>query len=90
MRTQEINRLEVRDAVRDDIQQHLDWLDTDIKQLVETINDHIDHHLDFDNSIYRTKFASITVLVRPQPAHCLKLAVLNWLLFLLAIARNHA
>jgi transposase len=45
MRTQESNRLEVsRDAVRDDIQQHLDWLDADIKQLVETINDHIDHH----------------------------------------------
>lgn len=47
MRTQESNRLEVsRDAVRDDIQQHLDWLDADIKQLVETINDHIDHHPD--------------------------------------------
>jgi transposase len=45
MRTQENNRLEVsRDAVRDHIQQHLDWLDDDIKQLVETINDHIDHH----------------------------------------------
>ncbi len=47
MRTQESNRLEVsRDAVRDDIQQHLDWLDADIQQLVETINDHIDHHPD--------------------------------------------
>ena len=45
MRTQENNRLEVsRDPVRDHIQQHLDWLDDDIKQLVETINDHIAHH----------------------------------------------
>jgi transposase len=47
MRTQESNRLEVsRDAVRQDIQQHLEWLDTDIKQLVKTINDHIDDHPD--------------------------------------------
>ena len=47
MRTQESNRLDVsRDAVRQDIQQHLDWLDTDIKQLVKSINDHIDHHPD--------------------------------------------
>lgn len=47
MRTQESNRLEVsRDAVRQDIQQHLDWLDADIKQLANTINDHIDNHPD--------------------------------------------
>lgn len=45
MRTQESNRLEVaRDAVRQDIQQHLDWLDDDIKQLIKAINNHIDHH----------------------------------------------
>jgi transposase len=45
MRTQESNRLDVsRDAVRQDIQQHLNWLDADIKQLVKTINDHIDKH----------------------------------------------
>lgn len=47
MRTQESNRLEVsRDAVRNDIQQHLDWLDADIKQLIKAINDHIDNHPD--------------------------------------------
>lgn len=47
MRTQESNRLDVsRDAVRQDIQQHLDWLDGDIKQLVKAINDHIDNHPD--------------------------------------------
>lgn len=47
MRTQESNRLDVsRDAVRQDIQQHLDWLDDDIKQLVKAINDHIDNHPD--------------------------------------------
>jgi len=47
MRIQERNRLEVaRDAVHQDIQQHLDWLDADIKQLIKSINEHIDHHLD--------------------------------------------
>ncbi|OHX37045.1 IS110 family transposase [Methylomonas sp. LWB] len=47
MRTQESNRLLVaREAVRKDIQQHLDWLDTAINQLIEAINDHIDHHPD--------------------------------------------
>lgn len=47
MRTQESNRLEVaRDAVHQDIQQHLEWLDTDIRQLVKTINDHINNHPD--------------------------------------------
>lgn len=47
MRTQESNRLEVsRAAVRQDIQQHLHWLDDDIKQLVKAINDHIDNHPD--------------------------------------------
>ena len=47
MRTQESNRLEVaRDAVRQDIQQHLEWLDTDIRQLVKTLNDHINNHPD--------------------------------------------
>jgi transposase len=47
MRTQESNRLGVsRDAVQDDIQQHLDWLDNAIKQLIKTINEHIDNHPD--------------------------------------------
>lgn len=47
MRTQESNRLAVaRETVRQDIQQHLAWLDADIKQLVKTINDHIDHNPD--------------------------------------------
>jgi transposase len=47
MRAQESNRLGVaRDAVHDGIQQHLDWLDNAIKQLVKTINEHIDQHPD--------------------------------------------
>lgn len=47
MRTQESHRLEVaRDAVQDDIQQHLDWLDNAIKQLIKTIDEHIDQHPD--------------------------------------------
>jgi transposase len=45
MRTQESNRLLVaREAVRDDIQQHLDWLDKAVGQLIDAINDHIGHH----------------------------------------------
>jgi len=47
MRTQESNRLQVaREAVRKDIQQHLNWLDTAIQQLIDSINDHIDLHPD--------------------------------------------
>jgi transposase len=47
MRTQESNRLEVaRDAVRANIQAHLDWLDQQIKTLIKTINDHIDSNPD--------------------------------------------
>lgn len=47
MRTQESNRLQVaREAVRADIQLHLDWLGTAIQQLIEAINDHIDRHPD--------------------------------------------
>ncbi len=47
MRTQERHRLDVaRDAVNNDIQQHLDWLDNAIQQLVKTINVHIDKHPD--------------------------------------------
>lgn len=47
IRTQESNRLDVsRDVVRLDIQQHLDWLDANIKQLVKTINEHIDQQPD--------------------------------------------
>lgn len=43
MRTQESNRLDVaRDAVRQGIQEHLDWLDRQIKSVVKAINDHID------------------------------------------------
>ncbi len=45
MRIQESNRLEVaRDAVYDNIQAHLDWLDEQIKQLISSINKHIDQH----------------------------------------------
>ncbi|MDR3299196.1 MAG: transposase, partial [Candidatus Accumulibacter sp.] len=47
MRTQESNRLEVsREAVRGGIAQHLDWLDEQIKTLVKTIRQHIDHDPD--------------------------------------------
>ncbi len=47
MRTQESNRLDVaRNAVQSDILQHLDWLDNAVKQLVNTINEHIDQHPD--------------------------------------------
>jgi transposase len=45
MRTQESNRLDVsRDAVRDNIQHHLAWLDAEIKHLAKAINAHIDNH----------------------------------------------
>jgi transposase len=45
MRTQESNRLGVaRDAVYDNIQTHLDWLDEQIKQIIQTINNHIDQN----------------------------------------------
>jgi len=45
MRTQESNRLDVaRDAVCNNIQAHLDWLDKQIKQLIDTINEHVDQH----------------------------------------------
>ena len=47
MRTQESNRLDVaRDAVRNNIQEHLDWLDQQIKTLTEAINQHIDANPD--------------------------------------------
>ena len=43
MRTQESNRLEVsRGAVRQGIQDHLNWLDEQIKSVTKAINDHID------------------------------------------------
>jgi transposase len=43
MRTQESNRLEVsRGAVRQGIQDHLNWLDQQIKSVIKAINDHID------------------------------------------------
>ncbi len=45
MRTQKSNRLGVAcDAVYDNIQTHLDWLDEQIKQLIQTINQHIDRN----------------------------------------------
>jgi len=45
MRTQESNRLDVsREAVCNNIQDHLNWLDTEIKHLVQAINSHIDNH----------------------------------------------
>jgi transposase len=43
MRTQESNRIEVaRDALRASIQEHIDWLDLQIKALSIKINQHID------------------------------------------------
>jgi transposase len=43
MRTQEANRLGVaREAVRPGIEQHIDWLDHEIRQLAEAIRQHID------------------------------------------------
>lgn len=45
MRIQESNRLDVsRAAVRDNIQDHLDWLDNEIKGLIQAIKNHIDTH----------------------------------------------
>lgn len=45
MRIQESNRLGVsRAAVRDNIQDHLDWLDKEIKGLMQAIKNHIDSH----------------------------------------------
>ena len=45
LRIQESNRLAVaRDAVYDNIQSHLDWLDKDIEQMIKAINDHIKQH----------------------------------------------
>ena len=47
MRTQESNRLGVaKEAVRTDIQAHLDWLDQQINTLIQTINQHIDSNPD--------------------------------------------
>lgn len=45
MRTQESNRLDVsREAVRSNIQDHLNWLDVEIKHLAQAIKAHIDNH----------------------------------------------
>jgi transposase len=47
MRVQEINRAEVaRDAVRNDIVAHIDWLDGQIKELLQKIRRHIDNDPD--------------------------------------------
>ncbi|MBC3876138.1 IS110 family transposase, partial [Undibacterium flavidum] len=41
MRTQELNRLDVaREAIRQGITDHIDWLDKEIKALICLINDH--------------------------------------------------
>lgn len=50
MRTQESNRLEVaREVVRDDIVNHIQWLDDEIKALRKKIRDHIDGDPDLKN-----------------------------------------
>jgi transposase len=47
MRTQESNRLDVaRDAVKADIESHIEWLDKEIKKLAKKIRDHINDDLD--------------------------------------------
>jgi transposase len=47
MRVQELNRVEVaRDAVRGGIVNHIDWLDGEIKALLQTIRQHIDNDPD--------------------------------------------
>jgi transposase len=44
MRTQETNRLEVsRDVVKENIESHIEWLNTQIKTLQRQISDHIDN-----------------------------------------------
>ena len=49
MRTQESNRLAVaRDAVRDEIASHIEWLDEKIKDLAKKIRDHIDDDSDLE------------------------------------------
>lgn len=50
MRTQEVNRLEVaRDAVKAGIEQHIVWLDGEIKKLEAMIKSHIDNDPDLKN-----------------------------------------
>lgn len=45
MRIQENNRLDVaREALRASLQTHLDWLDQEIKRVIQAIRDHIDAH----------------------------------------------
>lgn len=47
MQTQENNRLQVaREAVKQGIEKHLDWLDKEIQALIKTIRDHINSHPD--------------------------------------------
>ena len=67
MRTQENNRLDVsRDAVRQDIQQHIDWLDHAIKQLIKAIDEHISNiPISNKSGNYSTAFpASVNAPVR--------------------------
>jgi len=50
MRTQESNRLEVaRDVVKIDINDHIAWLDQQIRLMTQKIHDHIDHDPDLKN-----------------------------------------
>jgi transposase len=50
MRTQETNRLEVaRAVVKENIAQHVAWLETEIKALIRQIGDHIDSDPDMKN-----------------------------------------
>jgi transposase len=50
MRTQESNRIQVaRDAVRDGIQAHIDWLDQEIKAMIRTLRQHIDNDPEMKN-----------------------------------------
>lgn len=51
IRQQETNRLEThdlakQDALQQNVQEHIDWLDAQIKRLEEEIDDHIDRHPD--------------------------------------------
>jgi transposase len=50
MRPQESNRVQVaRDAVRDGIQAHIDWLDQEIKTMTRTLRQHIDDDPEMKN-----------------------------------------
>jgi transposase len=74
MRTQESNRVQVaRDAVRDGIQAHIDWLDQEIKTMTRTIRQHIDNEPEMKNK--RNLLDSIPGLsertIAPLQAFCM-------------------